>query len=97
MGVAVVITLRGETEPLLNSFEVARLFRVDRKVPGRWAAKGLIPAILTPGGVWRFRASDVYAAIEASAESRTVTALSRPGSGEDGGPAPVETGPGRQH
>jgi excisionase family DNA binding protein len=34
--------------------EVARLFRVDPKTVGRWAAAGRLPGIKTPGGRWRF-------------------------------------------
>lgn len=44
---------------LLNSHEVAALFRVDTKTASRWATAGRMPnegLVRTPGGHWRFRA-----------------------------------------
>lgn len=52
---------------LLTPGEVARLFRVDAKTVTRWAAKGRLPSIKTPGGHARFRASDVAEALNFSA------------------------------
>jgi excisionase family DNA binding protein len=53
---------------LLTSAEVAAVFRVDPKTPVRWAREGLIAAIRTPGGrLFRYRESDVLAALKAPA------------------------------
>lgn len=44
---------------LLTPAEVAAMFRVNRKTVSRWAAAGTLPSIRTPGGKYRFRASEV--------------------------------------
>ena len=46
-------------ERLLTPGEVALMFRVDPKTVTRWASKGRIGSIRTPGGHRRFRASEV--------------------------------------
>ena len=46
-------------EPLLLPGEVAAMFRVDAKTTTRWVKAGKLAAIKTPGGVHRFRESDV--------------------------------------
>jgi excisionase family DNA binding protein len=48
-------------DQMLTPAEVARLFRVDPKTVGRWAANGLITSIRTPGGHRRFRESEIRA------------------------------------
>ena len=44
---------------LLTPGEVAVMFRVDPKTVARWATRGRIGSIRTPGGHRRFRASEV--------------------------------------
>lgn len=56
---------------LLTPAEVADLFRVDPKTVSRWAARGLIPVIRTPGGHGRFRRDDVWELLK-RVESRHV-------------------------
>ncbi len=58
---------------LLTPGEVAELFRVDTKTTSRWAAKGKIKSIRTPGGHHRYRESEVRRLLEG---------------GEDGDPGP---------
>jgi excisionase family DNA binding protein len=41
--------------------DVAKIFSVDPKTVTRWAVRGVIPSIKTPGGHRRFRESDVRA------------------------------------
>ena len=48
-----------EVERLLTPGEVAMLFRVDPKSVTRWATRGVIGSIRTPGGHRRFRESEV--------------------------------------
>jgi len=48
---------------LLTPGEVASLFRVDPKTVTRWAAKGRIGSIRTPGGHRRFRLSEIHASL----------------------------------
>ena len=48
-------------EHLLTPADVAALVFVDPKTVSRWASKGKIPAMRTPGGHRRFRFSDVQA------------------------------------
>ena len=56
---------KAEAEPLaqddgafLSRGEVARLFGVSLSTVTRWARTGLVPAVRTPGGHYRFRADD---------------------------------------
>lgn len=44
---------------LLLPGEVAKMFRVDPKTVTRWAAKGLLKSIRTPGGHRRYWESEV--------------------------------------
>jgi excisionase family DNA binding protein len=53
-----------EAPRLLTAREVAALFRVDRSTVTRWAQTGKLPCIDTPGGMRRFRESDVRALLE---------------------------------
>lgn len=46
---------------LLNSTEVAALFRVDPKTVSRWAISGRINSIRTPGGHHRYREAEIRA------------------------------------
>jgi excisionase family DNA binding protein len=48
-----------EEDRLLTPGELAALFRVSRTTVTRWAAKGRITAVRTPGGHRRYRESDV--------------------------------------
>jgi excisionase family DNA binding protein len=50
-----------ETARLLTPGEVARMFRVDPKTVTRWAARGRLGCIRTPGGHRRFREGEVTA------------------------------------
>lgn len=52
---------------LLTPSEVARLFGVNPKTVTRWAEAGKLHAVWTIGGHRRYRASEVYALLEASA------------------------------
>src|SRR4051812_6550939 len=52
---------KAPTEHLLTPADVAALVFVDPKTVSRWASKGKIPAMRTPGGHRRFRFSDVQA------------------------------------
>lgn len=47
------------TKALLTPGDVAKLFRVDPKTVTRWANKGKLNSIVTPGGHRRFRKSEV--------------------------------------
>ena len=54
-----------EAEPLahddgvfLSRGEVARIFGVSLSTVTRWARTGMVPAVRTPGGHYRFRADD---------------------------------------
>lgn len=50
-----------ETEALLTSSEVARMFHVDIKTVTRWANTGKLASTRTLGGQRRFRLADVQA------------------------------------
>jgi len=47
----------------LSRGEVARLFGVSVSTVTRWARTGLLKAVRTPGGHYRFRADDMRRAI----------------------------------
>ncbi len=47
-------------EPLLTPGEVALMFNVAPKTVTRWASKGRIGSIRTPGGHRRFRESEIH-------------------------------------
>jgi excisionase family DNA binding protein len=64
------LTGSGKPEALYTPAEVARRFRVDPKTVTRWAKAGLLPAIMTPGGHRRYRAS----VVDALAAEHTVSA-----------------------
>ena len=46
------------TGAFLSRGEVARLFGVSLSTVTRWARTGMIPALRTPGGHYRFRSDD---------------------------------------
>ncbi len=52
----------------LTSGESARLLNVSQKTVNRWAARGLLPCIVTLGGHRRFRQEDVEKALRAMSE-----------------------------
>jgi len=56
-------------DDLLTSSEVAALFRVAPKTVGRWVSAGVLPAMRTPGGRYRFRVADIRAAMRRSPAS----------------------------
>lgn len=56
------------TDRLLTVGEVAQMFRVDPKTVSRWAARGKIDCLRTPGGHRRFRESEVRKYLEARTE-----------------------------
>jgi excisionase family DNA binding protein len=57
-----------DTDRLLTPGEVAQLFRVDPKTVSRWATRGQLGSISTPGGHRRFRESEVNALLVGSTE-----------------------------
>jgi excisionase family DNA binding protein len=60
-----------DDEELIPSGEVARRLGVTTHAVGRWVAKGLLtPAVVTPGGRYRFRWSDVAAQLKAQQDAR---------------------------
>lgn len=56
----------------LSRGEVARLFGVSVSTVTRWARTGLLPAVRTPGGHYRFRADDMRRAVRAGAPGELV-------------------------
>lgn len=58
---AETIHLLDEGDRLMTPGEVASLFRVDPKTVTRWAGRGRIGSVRTPGGHRRFRESEVRA------------------------------------
>lgn len=50
-----------ESEPMLTPAEVATMFRVDPKTVTRWAQKGWLSSVRTPGGHRRYREAEVRA------------------------------------
>lgn len=52
-----------ETKELMTPSEVAAVLRVDAKTVTRWAERGLIRAIKTPGGHNRFYRTDIDAIV----------------------------------
>jgi excisionase family DNA binding protein len=60
-----------DDEELIPSGEVARRLGVTTHAVGRWVAKGLLsPAVVTPGGRYRFRWSEVAAQLKAQQDAR---------------------------
>lgn len=60
-----------DDEELIPSGEVARRLGVTAHAVGRWVAKGLLrPAVVTPGGRYRFRWSEVTAQLKEQQTAR---------------------------
>jgi excisionase family DNA binding protein len=55
-----------DTDRLLTPGEVAQLFGVNRQTVSRWATRGFLGVIVTPGGHRRSRESEVNALLEDS-------------------------------
>lgn len=51
-------------DDILSPAEAAALANVHEDTIKRWAKRGQLAAIKTPGGWWRFRRADVLAAME---------------------------------
>lgn len=60
---------------LLTPAEVAEMFHVDPKTVGRWAAKGRLRSVRTPGGHRRFLRSEVEAALYAGRSAVTSSGM----------------------
>jgi len=56
------------TERLLKAAEVAAVFRVDPRTVDRWRIAGLLPAVQTPGGHWRYPLAGVEVLLRAGAD-----------------------------
>ncbi|HTY41707.1 MAG TPA: MerR family DNA-binding transcriptional regulator [Thermoanaerobaculia bacterium] len=54
----------------LSRGDVARLFGVSVSTVTRWARTGLIQAVRTPGGHYRYRADETMRAVSGSRETR---------------------------
>ena len=65
-------------EPLPTPAEVATLFRVDPKTVTRWAKKGKLTFIRTPGGHRRFREAEVRALLAGESPATARTELAGP-------------------
>lgn len=52
------------TDQLMTPREVAEIFRVDPKTVTRWALKGRLASIRTPGGHHRFLPASVWALVD---------------------------------
>lgn len=63
-----------EEDKLLKPSEVGKLFRVNPKTVGRWALRGRIGSLKTPGGHRRFHADEVEALLKASFTAARATA-----------------------
>jgi excisionase family DNA binding protein len=57
-----------EMPVLLTAAEVAALFRVDRSTITRWREAGFLPAVVTPGGTYRYREADIRALLKSDPE-----------------------------
>ena len=53
-----------ESRRFLPRSVVARIFGVSASTVTRWAQRGLVPAVRTPGGHYRFSVPDVKRAAE---------------------------------
>ena len=54
------------SDRLLTPSEVARMFRVDPKTVNRWANRGRISSLRTPGGHRRYREAEVLVLLNGS-------------------------------
>jgi excisionase family DNA binding protein len=57
-----------ETKELMTPSEVAKVLRVDAKTVTRWAERGLLRSIKTPGGHNRFYADEIQAIVNGESE-----------------------------
>lgn len=55
---------------------VAKRFAVDPATVRRWAADGRLPAVVTPGGHYRFRMEDVEALLNPSSQRNVAPTIS---------------------
>src|SRR5262245_58725507 len=78
---------RTPVEPLLSTGEVAEMFNVDPKTVTRWAARGQLEALRTPGGHRRFRMAEIERKL---ALYRAGLRLPRPTQPADAPRAPVD-------
>ena len=62
----------GEDRSFLSRGEVARLFGVSVSTVTRWARTGLLKAVRTPGGHYRFRADEMRRAARAGSPDELV-------------------------
>ena len=62
------MTQAGDEVKLLFPSEVARKFRVHPNTVGRWANRGLLTIVTTPGGRRRYREDEVEALLEAGTQ-----------------------------
>jgi excisionase family DNA binding protein len=58
-----------EPKELMTPSEVGEALRVDTKTVTRWAERGLLFSIKTPGGHNRFRKADIEAIMNGETES----------------------------
>ena len=61
-----------DTDRLLTPGEVAQLFGVNRQTVSRWAIRGFLGVIVTPGGHRRYRESEVNALLADSTPSNVI-------------------------
>jgi excisionase family DNA binding protein len=57
------------TKKLMTPREVGKALKVDPKTVGRWAERGLLRSIRTPGGHLRFYASDIDAIVNGESDA----------------------------
>lgn len=76
-------TVGPEITPLLTPAEVAAMFHVDPKTVARWAVRGRLSSIRTPGGHRRFLRSEVEAAMRAGTDPLVEVARSPDSRGSD--------------
>ena len=62
----------GDDRSFLSRGEVARLFGVSVSTVTRWARTGLLKAVRTPGGHYRFRADEMRRAARAGSPDELV-------------------------
>lgn len=59
---------------LLTTLQVARRFKVTPSTVSRWAKRGLLASLRTPGGTLRFRPADVDAFLAPPEDDEAVVA-----------------------
>jgi excisionase family DNA binding protein len=58
-----------DSKELMTPSEVGKALRVDAKTVTRWAERGLLFSIKTPGGHNRFRRADIDAIMNGEADA----------------------------